>query len=73
MEEINSLIIAIQILAAGGAMVRLVLIIIDHLGEDDKKIRNRKMRNVLIALLLIETCIGLGTLIYSYYGGGKSG
>lgn len=73
MKEIETLIIVIQILAGGGALLRLVLIIIDHIGDEDKTIRDKKMRNVLIALVLIETCVGFGTLIYSYYGGGKIG
>lgn len=69
MEEIKSLIYVVQGIAIGGSLVRCVLIILEHLHDDDMTIRNKKMRNVLIALLLIETGIGLGTIISSYYGG----
>lgn len=73
MEEIKSLIYVIQGIAIGGSLVRCVLIIVDHLHDDDMTIRNKKLRNVLIALLLIETCIGLGIIINSYYGGDTDG
>ncbi|MCM1159475.1 MAG: hypothetical protein NC300_12495 [Bacteroidales bacterium] len=67
MDEIVELIMAVQILAAAGAGAKIVYLVLSTMHEEETAQRNRKIRNVLMALILIETAVSLGALIKGYY------
>lgn len=67
MEKIKELIVIIQIVAGAGAMARIVYYIIVNLNEDDHRPRNKKIKNVFIALILIETVFTVANIIKGYY------
>lgn len=67
MENIKNLILAVQVVAGVGAMVRIVYLILMNLNEDDHTARNKKIKNVFIALILIETVLTIANIIKSYY------
>lgn len=67
MESIKELILAIQLLAGVAACFRCVYLFIAHLTDEDKTIRNNKLRNTILATFIIEFVLGLGELIKSYY------
>lgn len=67
MNRIKELILVIQVIAGAGAMARIVYYIITSLNEDDHTARNKKIKNVFIALILIETVFTVANIIKSYY------
>ena len=67
MDKIKELITVIQASAGVFGMLRVVYIILTSQTEDDHTQRNRKIRNVLIAVIIIETAIYLATAITGYY------
>lgn len=67
MKEIKELILAIQILAVVAAVFRIGYILLINLHEEDKTVSNRKIKNILIVLILMETIGGFARLIKHYY------
>lgn len=67
MNNIRQLILAVQVVAGAGALARIVYHIIINLNEDDHTARNKKIKNVFIALILIETVFTVANIIKSYY------
>ncbi len=67
MGSVRQLIIAVQLLAGGVAIFRVVYHIIMHLTDDDKRERNRKISNTIKMFILIELIVGLGEIIQKYY------
>lgn len=67
MDEIKELITVIQILSGTGAAVRIVYLILENLNADDLTARNKKIKNVLIVLILIETVLTAANIIKGYY------
>lgn len=67
MDEIKELILVIQAIAGAGGMVRIVYLIFENLNEDDHTMRNKKMKNILIVLVLIETALYAANIIKGYY------
>ena len=67
MESIKELILVIQLLAGAAAAFRCVYLFIAHMTDEDKTIRNNKLRNTILATFLIEFVLGLGELVKSYY------
>ncbi len=67
MDEIKELITVIQILSGTGAAVRIVYLILENLNADDLTARNKKIKNVLIVLIMIETVLTAATIIKGYY------
>lgn len=68
MEEIKDLILAVQIAALPVSVFRAAYIYFDHMQDEETKMRNKKMRNLAIALVLIEISLSMGYLFMSYYG-----
>lgn len=67
MDEIKELITVIQILSGTGAAVRIVYLILENLNADDLTARNKKIKNVLIVLIMIETVLTAANIIKGYY------
>lgn len=67
MNEIKELITVIQILSGVGAAGRIVYLILENLNADDQTARNKKIKNVLIVLILIETVLTIANIIKGYY------
>lgn len=67
MKNIRELILAVQVVAGVGALARIVYYIITSLNEDDHTASNKKIKNVFIALILIETVFTVANIIKSYY------
>lgn len=67
MKEIKELITVIQILSGTGAAVKIVYLILENLNADDQTVRNKKIKNVLIVLILIETVLTIANIIKGYY------
>ncbi len=67
MEKIKELIVVIQVVAGAGVAVKVVYYILTGLNEDDHTMRNKKIKNLLIALILIETVMTIANLIKGYY------
>lgn len=67
MNEIKELITVIQILSGMGAAGRIVYLILENLNADDQTARNKKIKNVLIVLILIETVLMIANIIKGYY------
>lgn len=67
MDKIKELIFVIQILAGVGAMARVVYYILAHINDDDYTTRNRKIKNLLVAVILIETALYIANVIKGYY------
>lgn len=68
MEEIKDLILAVQIAALPVSLFRAGYIYFDHMQDEDTKMRNKKMKNLAISLILIEISLSMGYLIMRYYG-----
>lgn len=68
MDEIKDLILAVQIAALPVSLFRAAYIYFDHMQDEDAKMRNKKIRNLTIALILIEISLSMGYLIMRYYG-----
>lgn len=67
MDEIKELITVIQILSGTGAAVKIVYLILENLNADDLTARNKKIKNVLIVLIMIETVLTAANIIKGYY------
>lgn len=67
MDEIKELIIAIQIIAGTGGMVRATYWILMGLNEEDYSPYKKKIKNVIIAVVLIETVFTLTGVFLGYY------
>lgn len=67
MQNIKDLIIAIQIAAPLVALFRIKYIFSMHMDEEDNGLKKRKVRNVAIALVLIEIGLSLGNIVKGYY------
>lgn len=67
MDKIKELITVIQVVAGAGAMTRVVYYILAHINDDDFTTRNKKIKNVLIAVILIETALYIANVIKGYY------
>lgn len=67
MESMKELITVIQVAAGAGGMARVVYFILMNLNEDDHTARNKKIKNVFVALILIETVLTVASIIKGYY------
>ena len=67
MNELKELIVAIQIVAGVTAIYRIAAILFETIHDEDKAPRNKKLTNVMIAIILIETITTAGNLILYYY------
>lgn len=67
MNEIIELITVVQTLSGAGAAVRIVYLILENLNADDLTVRNKKIKNVLIVLVMIETVLTAARIIRGYY------
>ncbi len=68
MEEIKDLILAVQIAALPVSLFRAGYIYFDHMQDENTKMRNKKMKNLAISLILIEISLSMAYLIMRYYG-----
>lgn len=67
MDEIKELILAIQILSGACAAVKILYLILENLNADDQTARNKKIKNIFIVLILIETVLTVANIIKGYY------
>ena len=67
MDKIKELISVIQGLTVGAAMLKILYIIIQSKSEEDTRERNRKIRNIIIVVIIIETVIYLSEMINRYW------
>ncbi len=67
MNEIIELITVVQALSGTGAAVRIVYLILENLNADDQTARNKKIKNVLIVLIMIETVLTAARIVRGYY------
>lgn len=61
------MVIAVQTVAIGGSLFRIVYLIFKHLGDEDQTMRNNKIKNVIIILILIELIVSFASMIENYY------
>lgn len=67
MDKIRELIIVVQLISGVGAMAKIVYYILAYMNDDDYTTRNRKIKNTLIAVILIETALSMAYTIKGYY------
>lgn len=67
MDKIRELTTVIQSAAGIIGMLKIVYIILQAQNEEDHTQRNRKIRNVLIAVILIETAVYLAAKFNGYW------
>lgn len=67
MNQLQELIVAIQIVSGGLGILRAAGLLLEHMYDDDMTIRNRKIKHVVMAVILIETITVMGTIILHYY------
>ncbi len=67
MKQLQELILAIQIISASMGLVRAAALGLEHMHDDDMTIRNKKIKHVVMAVILIETITVMGTIILHYY------
>ncbi len=67
MDELKELIVTIQIIAGVAALYRMAAILLETVHDEDKSPRNKKLKNLMIAIILIETITTAGNLILHYY------
>ena len=67
LDNLKNLIYVIQGIAGAGGMAKVVYLIIQHLHDDDMTMRNKKIKNTLEAIILIETVLTLTTIFKNYY------
>lgn len=61
------LVITIQAIIIPAALFKIVMLIISHLNDEDKTMRDKRIMNVLKILILAELIIGFGDVILNYY------
>lgn len=67
MDSIKELILVVQAVAPGAALFRIVYYIITTMNDDDKTAGKKKIRNILVALVFIETVLTILGIIRGYY------
>ncbi len=68
MVEIKNLIAAIQIMAVIIAIARIAVLKLQNLPEDDQRPVNRKIKNIVKAVIIIESIITIVAYLQKYYG-----
>lgn len=61
------LVITIQAIIIPAALFKIVMLIISHLNDEDKAMRDKRIMNVFKILILTELIIGFGDVILRYY------
>lgn len=61
------LVITIQAIIIPAALFKIVMLIISHLNDEDKTMRDKRIMNVFKILILTELIIGFGDVILRYY------
>ncbi|MCI8507277.1 MAG: hypothetical protein HFJ06_01745 [Lachnospiraceae bacterium] len=68
MVEIKNLIAAVQIMAVIIAIARIAVLKLQNLPEDDQRQTNRKIKNIVKAVIIIESIITIVAYLQKYYG-----
>lgn len=67
MDEIKELILVLQVLSGAGAAVRITYLVLENLNAEDQTARNKKIKNIFIVLIMIETVLTIANIIKGYY------
>lgn len=68
MVEIKNLIAAIQIMAVVIAIARIAALKLQTLPEDDHRQADRKIKNIVKAVIIIESIVTIAAYLQKYYG-----
>lgn len=61
------LVIVIQSIILPAALFKIVMLIITHLQDEDKGIRNKRLMNVFKIVIITELIMVFGEVILRYY------
>lgn len=61
------LVIVIQSIILPAALFKIVMLIITHLEDEDKGIRNKRLMNVFKIVIITELIMVFGEVILRYY------
>lgn len=67
METINQLITALRILIGVGGVCRIIVILVQNIGEEDKKPAYKQIKNIIIFMIFSVVILSLKDIIKSYY------
>lgn len=68
MVEIKNLIAAIQVMSVIIAIARIAVLKLQNLQEEDQKPVNRKIKNIVKAVIIIESILTIVAYLQKYYG-----
>ena len=67
METINQLITALRILIGVGGVCRIIAILVQNIGAEDKKPAYKQIKNIIIFMIFSVVILSLKDIIKSYY------
>lgn len=68
MTEIKNLIAAIQVMTIIIAIARISVLKLQNLQEDDQRQVNRKIKNIIKVIIIIESILTIVAYLRKYYG-----
>ncbi len=67
METINQLITALRILIGVGGVCRIIAILVQNIGEEDKRPAYKQIKNIIIFMIFSVVILSIRDIIKSYY------
>lgn len=67
MDILNQLITGLRILIAAGGICRIIAILLQNIGEEDKRPAFKQIKNIVIFMIFSIVILSLRDIVKSYY------